>query len=226
MPWLPPDLARQVARRPRDFARGIAAARQWPASLHRPGGKDGLEQAILAQCQRLATALQRQAPMGEVVAGLGALAHLCADLAGPFADAHGQDADAAAFSAYLQGVAPRIPAVFYGQNRSLIEGPASGIPPALHERRRQAQGLASIVRDDFQRLGGAHNWREADDRSSTFGAASISLNHAMSDFVNLASWVWYQGGGLVPRLDAPPGAILVWIGEPTPRDRSRPRLRF
>ncbi len=226
VPWLPPDLARQVARRPRDFARGIAAARGWPASLHRPGGSSGLEQAIVAQCQRLATALQRQAPMAEVVAGLGALAHLCGDLAGPFAESQGGDADAVAFSAYLEGVAPRIPVVYYGQNRRLIEGPASGILAALHERRRQARGLAPIVQEDFRRLGGAHRWREADDRSSTFGAASISLNRAMSDFVNLASWAWHHGGGLVPPLDAPPGAILVWIGEPTRRERPSPRLRF
>lgn len=226
LPWLPPDLGRQVARRPKDFARGIAAARAWPAALHTPGGTGGLEVAIVAQCQRIAAAMRNRAPMAEVVAGMGTLAHLAADLASPFADARGHDPHAAAFSAYLSAVAPRVPVVFYGQDHAMVTGPPTGVSPMLARRRHESRRLAPIVRADLDRLGGANAWPRLDDRSSTFGAASISLNHAISDFVNLASWAWYHGGGLVPRIDAPAGSILVWIGEPKPRETTSPRLRF
>lgn len=226
LPWLPPDLARQVARRPKDFARGIAAARSWPAALHTPGGASGLEAAIVAQCQRIAAALRQRAPMAEVVAGLGTLAHLAADLASPFAEARPHDPHAAAFASYLDAAAPRVPVVFYGQDHAMVTGPPTGITPLLTRRRQESRRLAPIVRDDLDRLGGAAAWARLDDRSSTFGAASIALNHAMSDFVNLASWAWHHGGGLVPRVEAPPGSILVWIGEPKPRESNRPRLRF
>ncbi len=226
MPWLPPDLARQVARRPRDFARGVAAARGWPAALHLPGTEHGLEAAILAQCQRIATALRDRAPMAEVVAGFGTLVHLCADLANPFAGARSLNPHAAAFSRYLETVAPRIPVVFYGQDYAILARPATGLAPLLARRRQESEPLALVVRADLDRIGGAAAWQQLDDRSSTFGAASITLNHAMSDFVNLASWAWYHGGGLVPRIEAPPGSILVWIGEPTPRATTSHRLRF
>lgn len=226
IPWLPPDLARQVAKRPRDFARGVAAARQWPASLHVPGATAGLEAGIVAQCQRIATALRNQAPMAEVVAGLGTLAHLSMDLGSPFLGAHGKDPHAAAFSAYLRAAVPRVPVVFYGQQHRMVVGPPSGLPALFSQRRSESRRLAPLVRADLDRLGGPGNWRRLDDRSSTFGAASISLNHAMSDFANLASWAWYHGGGMVPRIDAPSGSILIWIGEPKPRETASPRLRF
>lgn len=224
VPWLPPDLARQVVKRPRDFARGVAAARAWPAYLHAPGGRSGLEATIVAQCRRIATALRNQAPMGEVVAGLGTLAHLSVDLGSPFLGSQPGDPHVAAFSAYLKTVVPRVPIVFYGQEHRLVVGPSSAIPKLLSSRRQASRALAEIVRADMDRVGGPASWSLLDDRSSTFGAASITLNHAMTDFANLASWAWYHGGGLVPRIDAADGSILLWIGEPKPRETTSPRL--
>lgn len=225
LPWLPPDLARQVMRHERDFAAGAAAAARWPRSVHQPGGRSGLEVAIRTQCERLAAAIRERAPFSEVVAGLGALAHLTADLEAPFLTAGPSDRHAQSFASYLPTAAPRIPLVFYGQERLAISGSASGIPTMLASRRRDAEVLADFVREDLDRLGGPASWRRLDDRSSSFGTASLFLNHAATDLANLASWVWLHAGGQVPDIPAQPETILVWKGEPQPREAPFTRLR-
>lgn len=226
LPWLPPDLARQITRHERKFAAGAAAAAGWPRSYHQPGVQPGLDRTIRTQCERLAAALRAQVPFPEVVAGLGALAHLAADLEAPFLAANAGDAYARSFASYLPTAAPRIPLVFYGQRRAVITGPIAGVGALVTARRADADLMGGIVREDLDRLGGPGAWPRLDDRSSSFGAASLLLNHAASDFANLASWVWFHGGGLVPDLPAQKGMILVWKGEPQPREAPSPRLGF
>jgi hypothetical protein len=224
IPWLPPDLARQVVRHPREFASGAAAATRWPRSFHQSGGKSGLERAITLQCERLVAAIRGQAPFAEVVAGLGTLAHLTTDMNAPFLDAAPGDRYAESFAAYLPTAAPRIPVVFYGQQHAVIAGAAGGLPRMLGMRRHEADALGVLVREDMDRLGGPAAWGSLDDRSSSFGTASLLLNHSASDLANLASWIWLHAGGLVPDIPRQPEMILVWKGEPQPREAPFPRL--
>jgi hypothetical protein len=224
VPWLPPDLSRQIVRHQREFEGGAAAAARWPVALHRPAGKPGLDATITAQCERLVVAIRGRAPFAEVVAGLGALAHLAADANAPFLTAAPSDRYASAFAAYLPTAAPRIPLVFYGQRHADLEGGAAAIPRLLDGRRREAEFLGAIVREDMDRVGGPSAWARLDDRSSTFGTASLLLNHAATDFANLASWVWLHAGGMVPKIPRPSDTILVWKGEPQPREAPFPRL--
>jgi len=226
LPWLPPDLARQVERRMRDFERGARSAQAWPGSYHRWSGGQGLEVSIAAHCERLAAAIRAQAPFSETVAGLGALAHMSADLNAPFLESGNGDAFGRAFSQYLTSAAPRVPLVFYGEERAMVRGPAAGLKTFARARRTAAAGLEATVREDLDRVGGPAAWQQLDDRSSTFGAASVTLSHAVTDFANLASWVWHRAGGLVPSLGVPPDTIMVWTGEPHPRAKTSPRLSF
>jgi hypothetical protein len=226
LPWMPPDFARQVVRHRRDFARGAAAAATWPATFHRPGQPDGVEPTIAAQCQRLVQALRQQAPFADVVAGLGALAHLTLDLEGPFAGDGGQDADGQAFAAYLRSCSPRVPIVFYGREGLRLTASETALEPYLVDQRQRAEALRPLVRADFGRIGGPAAWRTLDDRSTTFGAASLTLNHATSIFATLTSWIWLHAGGLVPEIPVPNETVLVWKGEPKPRDAPGPTLGF
>ncbi len=227
LPWLPPDLARQVVRHERDFDRGAAAAAAWPPSLHRPSGSsEGVQTAIRLQCVRLAEALRTRAPFAEVVAGLGSLAHLTLDLGSPFATMSGANGHAGAFGAYMESAAPRIPQVFYGQRRAMIAGEARAIDELVQTRLRENASLGPIVVEDMDTIGGPSAWSRLDDRSSSFGAASLVLDHAVEDFANLASWVWFHGGGLVPEISPAPGTLFVWRGEPQPREAPRTRLGF
>jgi len=226
LPWLPPDLARQVARHEREFNRGAAAAAAWPAEYHQLEGPNGLARTLPAHCERLVAALKNRAPFSEVVAGLGVLAHMVVDVGSPFLDSPGSESHGQAFAAFAHSRGPRIPFVFYGQSRALINGPATGIERLIEVRRREAAPLLLIIRDDMNRAGGPPGWRSLDDRSSTFGAASVVVNHAATDFANLASWVWLKGGGLVPPIRQPEAAFLVWRGDPQPREAPRSRLGF
>jgi hypothetical protein len=218
LPWMPPDLARQVTKHEIDFDRGAAAAAAWPVSYHVIGDKKGLEKAISTQCERLVGAIRGRAPFSEIVAGLGALAHFTSDLDSPLDVTRTSDPDVLAFTAFTASAAARIPVVFYGQDRALIRASAAELPTVLRARRRQVAALDMLVRDDLGRSGGPAAWRTLDDRSTSFGAASLVLNHAASDFANLASWVWLNAGGLVPPLRQRDHEILVWVGDPRPRD--------
>lgn len=227
IPWLPPDLARQVVRHERDFNRGAAAAAAWPAALHRPShSRQGLQTAIHLQCERLVKALHDREPFSEVVAGLGSLAHLVLDLGSPFASMSSAGSHVPAFGTYMETAEPRIPQVFYGQWHQMIVGGTQGVDRLVAWRLAQNASLGPIVVADMDKVGGPAAWRRLDDRSSSFGAASLVLNHAVSDFANLASWVWYHGGGLVPEISSAPGTLLVWRGEPQPREAPRTRLGF
>ncbi len=226
LPWLPPDLARQVARHERAFAAGYAAAGRWPAEFHRLGGHPNVEVAIVAQCERLVQAIRTQRPFEEVVGGFGALAHLTLDHASPFLGTGGSDPHAAAFRSFLMRALPRIPIVFYGQENGLMRSTRGGIQPFLARKREAITPLAALIREDMDRVGGPAAWHILDDRSTTFGAASLTLNHAVSNFVNLASWVWRQAGGLVPTIPQEGGTFLVWKGEPQPREAPGSTIRI
>ena len=224
LPWLPPDLARQIVKHKQDFGRGATAAAAWPRQFHQPEGANGLEPTIVAQCERIVQALRSQAPFSEVVAGLGTLAHLTLDLNAPFASAHGSDPYARAFASYQRTAAPRVQMVFYGQERALLGQPKSALEHYLRRQRNAAVAFAPLVRYDLDRVGGPGRWTALDDRSTSFGTAAITLNHATSVFTNLASWVWRQGGGRVPEIAKSDGAIMVWKGELRPREAPRHRL--
>ncbi len=226
LPWLPPDLARQVSRHEREFDAGARAAAGWPRAYHVPGARPGLGNSTRLQCERLVAAIRARAPFAEVVSGLGVLAHLTADADDPFLSARADDAYARSFATYVPTAAPRIPLVFYGQRNALILGSAEGIPSLVAGQRFEADTMASYVREDLDRLGGPGAWRQLDDRSSSFGTASLFLNHAATDFANLASWVWRHAGGLVPEIPLQQDMILVWKGEPQPREAPRPTLGF
>lgn len=226
LPWLPPDLARQVARHERAFAAGANAAARWPAELHRLNGHPNVEMAIAAQCERLVEAIRQRRPFEEVVGGLGALAHLTLDHGSPFLAAAAPDPHAIAFRSFLRQALPRLPLVFYGQENSLLRSSSGAIPPFLSRRRQAIAPLMSLIREDLDRVGGPTSWPLLDDRSTTFGAASLTINHATTNFVNLASWVWAQAGGLVPPLVQAENTFLVWKGEPKPREAPGALIRI
>lgn len=226
VPWLPPDLARQVVRHQREVARGARAAASWPRPYHQLEGREGIEASIEAQCRRLVAAIRGRTPFGEVVAGLGALAHSVVDLNHPFVGGPGAALHAESFATYMRSAQPRIPLVYYGLDTGFLDTPLQRMTTVLHARRANIEPLASIIVEDLDRIGGPAAWPQLDDRSSTFGAASIVINHASTDFANLASWIWRRAGGLVPEINVPENSIMVWKGAPQPREAPRARLGF
>lgn len=222
LPGLPPDLARQIAKHPQAFRRGAEAAFAYPQPLHTVGDGNTLEEAILAQCDRLVTAIRGQASFEAVTAGFGALAHLVWDLNVPVTPRSPEEARA--FAAFLASRAPRIPVVFYSGYEEIPFASRDGLWSFILQEARRAQPLRQALAEDFRRVGGPAFWDRLDDRSTAFGVASVSLNRALSQYVALASWVWHHAGGLVVPFPGDGKQILVWKGDLKPREAPLPRL--
>jgi hypothetical protein len=86
--------------------------------------------------------------------------------------------------------------VYYGQDRELFSGGAFNNTVAAAMAR--SESLYPFVGEEFYRTGELRNWRALDDRSVTFGVAGVSLSRALTDFANLAAFIWHRGGGQIP----------------------------
>jgi hypothetical protein len=86
--------------------------------------------------------------------------------------------------------------VYYGQDRDLIMSGA--VEGAIDEALGRSSALYPFVGQEFYRTGEIRDWRALDDRSVTFGVAAVALSRALTDLVNLTSFIWRQGGGQVP----------------------------
>jgi len=220
LPGLPPDLARQLAKHPGAFAQGAKAAASYPAPLHQRGGRNGVEAAILAQCDRLVQAIRSRSSFEAITAGFGALAHLVLDFSFPASRA----AESQALSAFLASRLPRIPVVFYAGAEELPFASREKLWGFLLAERQRLPSLEQALLEDFARVGGPSAWNSLDDRSTTFGVASVAFNRATSQFVTVSAWVWHHAGGLVPRFPGDGQRILVWKGALQPREAPVPRL--
>ncbi len=222
LPGLPPDLARQLTKHPQAYRRGAEAAFAYPQAIHVMGPGNSLEEAVLAQCERLVAAIRGQASFDTVTAGFGALAHLVWDLNFPVEAS--TEAEARAFVAFLQSRAPRIPVVFYSGYESLPFSSRETLWGFILAEASRVSPLRQALSEDFRRVGGPGFWNLLDDRSTAFGVASVSLNRAISQYVALSSWVWHHAGGLVVPFPGDGNRILVWKGELKPREAPLPRL--
>lgn len=222
LPGLPPDLARQLAKHPEAFRRGAEAACAYPRDIHTVGPGNSLEEAVLAQCERLVKAIRQQASFEAVTAGLGVLVHLVWDLNFPVDGS--SPAEAKGFVAFLQSRMPRIPVVFYSGYEAVPFFSREDLWRFILSEAARVSSLRLALAEDFQRVGGSAFWNLLDDRSTTFGVASVSMNRALSQYVALASWVWRQAGGLVVPFPGNGQRILVWKGELKPREAALPRL--
>lgn len=222
LPGLPPDLARQLAKHPQAFSRGASSAAAYPKALHQRGGANAVEHAILAQCDRLVQAIRSRVSFEAVTAGFGALAHLVLDY--NFPAAAGQK-EAAALASFLASRLPRIPVVFYAGAENVPYQSRTDLWQWLLAEGQRLPALQQALLEDLTRVGGPQFWDRLDDRSTTFGVASVAFNRAMSQYVTLSSWVWHHAGGLVPPFPGNGQGIIVWKGELKPRETPVSRLR-
>ncbi len=222
LPGLPPDLARQITKYPQAFRQGAEAAFAYPQALHAVGPGNTLEEALLAQCERLVQAIRNHSSFETITAGFGALAHLVWDLNFPVEAS--SPTEAAAFVAFLRSRLPRIPVVFYSGYEMVPFSSRESLWHFILTEASRVPPLQKALIEDFQRVGGPAFWNRFDDRSTAFGVASVSMNRATSQYVALASWIWHHAGGLVVPFPGDGRQILVWKGELKPREAPLPRL--
>lgn len=233
--FLPSDLARHVRKNDRRFeaglSRGLAAPPAW-----RAGPPGSLAEALEAQAIHCAEALRRPVPLADLVEELGVLAVLTLDANDPLAVAHDDPREpryAAEYQHYVGAIRGRLRLVYYGRDSGLRHGrgPRAVVDAAM----ARSRALYPFVGDEFFRTGGLRSWRTFDDRSVAFGVAAVSLSRGLTDFANLAAWVWGRGGGALPTpLPTPPGHVGPTVtlapelaggfGQPAGRPRGNPAL--
>jgi hypothetical protein len=168
-----------------------------------------LPQALDAQIRRCAADLRKPVPLEDLVEEVGVLAVLVLDANDPLAVVHDDRREAEysnAYRHYVDSILERVRLVYYGQDHDLIAGGAHGatVDAAL----ARSGSLYPFVGEEFYRTGELRDWRTLDDRSVTFGVAGVSLSRALTDLVNLVSYVWQRGGGQVPTpLPTPVGHV-------------------
>jgi hypothetical protein len=198
----PPDLARQIGKRPARLREGALApfSGTTPERHFRNRDKGSLDRAILEEVRAAIAALRRPAPFDEIVYRLGVVAHYVADANNPL-NASGDDREEARYFAdylrYAQSAEPRFALVFY-----------AGEPPVDSEEALRRMVLRSLARgrqlypllgSEYRRIGFASGVGGFDDRSTAFGVSAVSFSHAVSDVARAFRYIWLEGGGADPR---------------------------
>lgn len=204
---VPADLARQIDRHRRAFEEGATAPFQDgdPARhMKNPDGSGSLDRVIQEEVARAIAAIRTHRPFEEVVRQLGVVSHFVADANNPLATSAADGEEARYFVDYLryaESAEPRFPLVFYGIRPGLEE--RKDVSPLLAEAFRRGRGLYPLVGREYRRIGFASGLGRFDDRSTAFGAASLSFSHAVTDVALVLRYIWITAGGVDERSNLP-----------------------
>ncbi len=206
--FFPPDLAAQVKKNHRAFDRGIA---EGLASLRGENGRLAVALApSLEERVRLCVLdLRKPVPLVQLVEELGRLGVWAANANDPLATGSGDPREPSyrvGYERYVETILPRVEMVYYGQDPRIVRrGDVDLFVRGIVERSRS---WYPAIGEEFYRTGRLRDWRTFDDRSVAFGVAGVALSHALTDFANLAAYIWGAGGGLVPTpLPTPRGHV-------------------
>jgi hypothetical protein len=195
----PPDLARQIARHPKEFRRGLLAPFEGAAQaahMKNPGGQGTLDRSVANATQRAIDAIVRHKPFAEIVFELGVAAHFIADANNPLNSSDANRDEATYFTDYLRYVdsaRERYPIVFYAEGRDLRE--SGDLELLLTASLERGRSYYPMVAAEYERIGRVDGISLFDDRSTAFGIGSLALSHAVSDIAAAFRYVWLEAGG-------------------------------
>ena len=184
----PRDLRLVLQRLDKQYNGGIDRARaEEGTDLHRAL----LRQRIEKETKLAISLIRTNQPMSAVAERLGMLVHLVGDANNPFHMNDDAIADPAHedFEQYFERRMQLFPTVSYGVDRSL------DLPAYLDRMFARTQKLLPLMNEEYSRGGERRTSAEFDDRSTAFGVASLSYSHAVSDLVNIYTYIWRQAGG-------------------------------
>ena len=208
----PPDLARQIAKHPRELEAGAIDPFQDNdpgRHMKNPDGSGSLDKALQAEVQGAIEDIRQHRPFAEIVRRLGAVSHYLADANNPLATSTA-DADEGRyfvdFLRYAESAEPRLPLVFYTP-RSGLEA-SHGVAPFLAETLRRGREIYPQIGREYRRIGFASGVGRFDDRSSAFGVASLAFSHAVTDVALTLRYIWLAAGGADERTSVVGGQRL------------------
>lgn len=205
----PPDLARQIEKHRRAFEEGVNAPfGDTDAARHmkNPDGSGQLDQIIQAEVKKAVDAIRAHRPFEDVVRQLGVVAHYVADANNPLATSAADVDEGRYFVDYLryaETAEPRFPLVFYGIQPGLEK--QKDVSPVIAEALRRGRALYPMIGREYRRIGFASGIGRFDDRSTAFGAASVSFSRAVTDVTLVLRYIWITAGGVDSRANLPAG---------------------
>lgn len=195
----PPDLARQIARHPQEFRRGLLrpfAAAAAEAHTKNPGGSGDLDRSILAAVERAVQGIRDHEPFSEVVFRLGVVAHFVADANNPLATSDSDPDEHDYFNDYLHYVdsaRPRYPILVYAEGRDIRD--QRDLERLVERSLGRGRHLYPLIGREYARIGRIDGRALFDDRSTAFGIGSIASSHAVSDIAAVLRHIWIEAGG-------------------------------
>lgn len=195
----PPDLARQIARHPKEFRRGLLAPFEGAgqaAHMKNPGGQGTLDHSVANATQRAINAIAGHRSFTEIVFELGVVAHFVADANNPLNSSDADPDEARYFTDYLRYVESareRYPVVFYADGRDLRD--TNDLKLLLTASLERSRGHYPMIASEYERIGQIDGIGLFDDRSTAFGIGSLAVSHAVSDIAAVLRYVWLEAGG-------------------------------
>ena len=205
----PSDLARQIVRHQKAFEAGVVAPfddADPNRHMKNPDGSGSLDRVIAAEVDAAIQAIRAPRPFEEIVRRLGVVAHYIADANNPLAAAAEDGEEGRYFVDYLryaETAEPRFPLVFYGIQPGLEA--KKDISPVIAEALRRGRELYPMIGREYRRIDFASGRGRFDDRSTAFGAASVSFSRAVTDVTLVLRYIWITAGGVDSRANLPAG---------------------
>jgi hypothetical protein len=203
----PPDLARQLKKRKRVFEAGVLAPFSEPdpaRHFKHPDGTGSLDRTLLEEVDRAIFAIRSHHPFDEVTRQLGTVAHFVADANNPLASS-ADDADMPRYFVdylrYAESAMGRFPLVFYGLEPQTER--AGDLTPIVQQALQRGRALYPLIGEAYREIDYASGVGAFDDRSTAFGAASVSFSHAVTDIAQVLRYIWLRAGGVDQRPGLP-----------------------
>jgi hypothetical protein len=166
---------------------------------------DELEQATLAQTQRLLDSLSNRAPMSMVAHEMGVLSRLVALAEDPCvaSDEDSREAEwSPDFERFTEARVPKFRVVFSGyQSAALDRDDVKGFAADIMAKSRQRYPVLSQMY--VQGDGSIARGVTFDERHPVFGVASLAYANAISDTAKLWLYAWIRANGDVTELPFP-----------------------
>lgn len=216
----PPDLRRQIEKHKHQYISGLKA----PFSDGNPGahmkngnGSGELDRVIVQQVDWTVAAIRAHHPFPEIVERLGVIAHYVADAANPLnaQEDSRERAYAADYLRYMQSAQGRFSVVFYAPEHALDS--SAGVQRLIDASLTRGRRYYPLIAHEYERIGRVAGVELFDDRSTAFGIAALSFNHAVSDVAMVLRYVWLRAGGADDRTGLLNSHLLPPSAEPASR---------
>lgn len=195
---VPPALQRLLKRYQRQLLRGMDTRVPEPEADHfaHPDGSGQLVESVADAVRAAYLALEAGEPLRRVVARLGRVAHLVADLNDPLASNHDDPREplyAEDYARYVEKILPRV-------RLTLEDRAPRGLDP--DSLRRWSREAIERTREFYAPIGRSY-WVEGrpvasktfDERSIPFGIGSLTYSRAVNDVALAWMTIWREAGG-------------------------------